>query len=281
MVSSGTNMFQTPIQNIEISALENCGSEQLLIIFESCLKVKPKKVDYNKLSDAWGILFSEVYLSTEEMVDEMQRGIHSLGEDKERMLREFIKADCVSGGAFVLTVIKNGGKIDRAALIMIADLENLAGLGHDGTTAVHLLTDACDKKVRPELIERAGKRLLSLVYDSRGLPVIFTIFGLSDLCMQDLDAIAKVFSKDELMRVMNRNRTGKNALEVFTEAHLRLKSHASSERNKFFVPHAIKSTTMGRDLMTQASSHKPHESASDSQVQPGQGKKKRNGMDVA
>ena len=274
-------MFQTPIQNIEISTLENCGSEQLLGIFESCMRVKIKKGDYNKLSDVWGILFSKVYLSTEEMVDEMQRGKHILGEDKERILREFIKTDCVSEGAFVLTVIKNGGKIDRAALIMIADLENISGLVHDGTTALHLLTDACDKKVRPELIGRAGKNLLSIVYDSRGLPVLFTIFNLSDLCMQDLDAIAKVFSKDELRRVMNRNRTGKNALEVFTDAHMRLKSHAPSERNKFFVPHAVKSTNMGGDLRTQVRSHDPNKGASGVQDQPRDGKKKRKGMDGA
>ena len=110
------------------------------------------------------------------------------------MLSEFIKVDCSKGGAFVLNVIKKGGNLDRAALIMIAEPDDLAGVEHNGTTAVHLLVDACDKRVRPALIKRVGNRLLSSLYDSRGIPVFFSVLSLNDLCMDDLDAIIQVFS---------------------------------------------------------------------------------------
>jgi hypothetical protein len=151
-------------------------------------------------------------------------------------------------------VIAKGGTIDRAALFMIADLRDLALLSHAGTTALHMLIDACDREIRPALIVRAGKDLLSGVFDSRGMPVIFTIFSLTDLNGDDLDAIARVFTPQELAKVMNRNRTGRNALDVFHEASERFKTHAPGERNKFFVSHAIRNTNMEGDLRTQVSS---------------------------
>jgi hypothetical protein len=236
-------MFRTPIPNADKSRLENFGSEQLLQLFRYSLKKGSPVVDYGQLSDAWGTLFSDLYLSAEELVDEMQRGEHRLGEENKRMLREFIAADCRNGGLFVMSVIKKGGKTDRAALIMIADLEDLAGIELNGTTAIHLLADACDKGVRPVLIQKAGKRLLSRVFDARGIPVIFTIFALGDVCQQDLDALARVFSRDELKNVMCKNRTGKNALTVFTEITLSLKSHASLERHTFFKTNGLRNAT--------------------------------------
>jgi hypothetical protein len=130
-------------------------------------------------------------------------------------------------------VISKGGNIERAALIMIADFADSASVEHNGTTALHLLAEACDKRVRPVIIERAGKRLLSSVYGQRDLPVLFSIFSLTDLCREDLDAIAKVFSRDELRRVMSRNRMGRNALEVFLEAAAKLNRYAPLERNRF------------------------------------------------
>jgi hypothetical protein len=51
-----------------------------------------------------------------------------------------------------------------------------------------------------------------------------------------------VFSKDDLNKIMCRNRTGKNALTVFTDIALSLKSHASLERHTFFKPSALKDT---------------------------------------
>lgn len=244
-------MFRTPIPNAERSMLENFDTGQLLGLFESFLNTGSRAVDYGRLSDVWGTLFSELYLSGEELINEMQQGEHRLGEENELMLRKFVSADCRNGGLFVLNVIKKGGKIDRAALIMIADLGELAGIEHNGTTAIHLLADACDKGLRPALIQKAGNRLLTCVYDRRGIPVIFTIFALGDLCMYDLDAITKVFSKKELENVMCRNRTGKTALTVFTEIAQSLKSHAPLERHPFFKGSAIKDTDSDRMIGTE------------------------------
>ena len=235
-------MFRTPIPNADQSRLENFGTDQLLALFASCVKTGSRVAGNCLLSDAWGTLFSRLYLSAEELVDEMQRGEHRLDDEKESMLREFISADCRNGGLFVLDVIQKGGKIDRAALIMIADLDNIAGIEHNNTTAIHLLADTCDKWVRPALIRKAGPRLLSSVFDRRGIPVIFTIYSLGDISISDLDALAKVFSKEDLKNLMCRSRTGKNALTVFTEIALSLKSHASLERHIFFNPSPPKDT---------------------------------------
>ncbi len=130
---------------------------------------------------------------------------------------------------------------------MIADLENLAAIGINGTTALHLLADACDKGVRPTFIRRAGKHLLSHIYDSRGIPVIFSIYALGDLGMPDLDAIAKVFSENELKTVMCKNRTGKNAFTVFSDIAMSLKSRPSMERHTFFKTGAVRNAENERD----------------------------------
>ena len=232
-------MFRTPLPNAELSKLERCGSRTLLDMFASAPRTGPGK-GYGRLPVAWGALFADLFLSAEELIDEIPAGKHRLGADNEQMLREFIRADCARGGAFVLSVIKTGGKIDRAALILIAELEDIAGIRHQGTTGIHLLIDSCDKKVRPVLIRKAGKRLLAGIYDRRGIPAIFTIFGLGDVNRQDLDAIAAVFSEDELAAVMVQSRTGKNALVVFREISLSLEDHASLDRNTFFRTNATK-----------------------------------------
>jgi hypothetical protein len=232
-------VLRTPLPNAHLSRLERCGSAELLGIFETCLKTGSKKSAYGPLADVWGRLFSEIFLSAEELVDEMQREERRFSDDHERMLREFIRADCMSGGSFVMDVIRNGGKIDRAALIMIADLEDLAGVENNGTMAIQQLIEACDKKVRPALIRRAGKHLLSQVYDRRGIPLIFPIFGLCDLGGEDLDAIASVFSRDELKNIMSRSRTGNNALDVFTSASASMKRYPEQERNASLVRNAF------------------------------------------
>jgi hypothetical protein len=240
-------MFRTPIPNEDVARLENYGSDQLIGLFVSYMKTESRAVDYGQLSDAWGMLFSHLYLSAEELIDEMQRGEHRLNENDECLLHEFIMKDCRNGGFFVMNVIKKGGSIDRAALIMIADLDDLAGIESKGTTAIHLLADACDKRIRPLFIQKAGKNLLSSVYDRRGIPPIYTIFSLADLCISDLNAIAAVFSMDDLKKVMCRNRSGKNAFTVFSEAELALKSHASLERHMFFKTSALKDTDPDRE----------------------------------
>ena len=200
--------------------------------------------EHGQLPDVWGTLFSRMYLSPVELVEAMQGGEHRLGIESERMLTEFIKADCAGGGAFVLAVIKQGGMIDRSALIMIADLSDLASVEDDGTTALHRLMSACDPRVRPALITRAGSGLLSGVYDRNGLPLLMSIFGLADLCTADLDAITAVFSKDELRQVMCRNGMGRSALEVFIEVSAMLEGTSSPERNTFYTARAVRDADM-------------------------------------
>jgi len=231
-------MLRTPLPNAHLSRLERCGSDELLTLFEAGLKTGSKTPQYSLLADAWGRLFSGIFLSAEELVDDMQQEDRRFRNEHERMLREFVKADCASGGSFVLDVIKNGGKIDRAALIMVADLDDFAAIEHKGTTAIHLLIDACDKRVRPVLIRKAGKRLLSQVYDRWGIPLIFSVFSLCDLCEEDLDAIASVFSRDELKNIMRKSRTGNNALYVFTHVAASMKGRPPVERNAFYKPAA-------------------------------------------
>jgi hypothetical protein len=232
-------VLRPPLPIAHLSKLERCGSAELLGIFETCLKTGSKKSVYGPLADVWGRLFSDIYLSAEELVDEMQRGERRLSNDHERMLQAFIRADCMSGGSFITDVIKNGGMIDRAALIMFANLEDLTEIEFNGMMAIQLLVQACDKRTRPALIKRAGKRLLSQVYDRRGIPLLFTIFGLCDLGVEDLDAIASVFSKEELRNTMSRSRTGKNALEVFMNLSAAMKRYPLRERNASMVRNAF------------------------------------------
>jgi hypothetical protein len=233
-------MFRTPLPGGRTDRLEQLKPDQILTIFASCLQRGYRRDLHSDFAAAWGNLFSTLYLSADDLVTGMQAGEHPLGEAGERILREFIKTDCAAGGFFILDVISKGGNIDRAALIMIADMNDIASVEHNGTTALHLLADACDKRVRPVMIERAGKRLLSSVYDRRDLPVLFLIFGLTDLCGDDLDAIAKIFSRDDLRMVMSRNRTGRNALVVFMEAAGKLKRYAPLERHAFEATRAIR-----------------------------------------
>jgi len=229
-----------PLQpNAHLSKLERCGSAELLRIFEACLDSGSTLSGASPLDGAWGRLFSELFLSAEELVEEISQGEGRFKNEHEQMLRNFIRMDCAGGGFFVFNVIRNGGKIDRAALFMIADLDDLARIKRDGVMALEMLLDACDKKVRPALIKKAGKTLLSRVYDRRDLPLIFTIFGLCDLGPDDLDAIASVFSKEDLNNIMSRSRTGKTALEVFTSVAESMKRYPQMERNASLVRNAF------------------------------------------
>lgn len=138
--------------------LESLNSEELFDLFESYHTTKTAAVPYTKLAEAWSLLFSTLYLSAEELIDGMQKGEHLLGEEKEQILREFVQADCKGSGFFVIEVIQKGGNMDRASVIMMANLEDLGSFVYRNTTALHLLADVCDKKMRPVFIRKAGKK---------------------------------------------------------------------------------------------------------------------------
>ncbi|MDD4137407.1 MAG: hypothetical protein PHT99_05870, partial [Methanoregula sp.] len=244
-------MIRTSDFRTQDQKLESLSTGQLFSLFEFFLKTKTTAISHADLVEAWGLLFSALYLSAEELVNGMQGGEHLLGEDKENLLREFIRDDCTSGGTFVVDVIRKGGKIDRAALHMIAGLETLSGVDCGGTTPLHMLAETCDKTVRPAFILRAGKKALSGIYDARGFPVLFTILALSDLRRDDLKAIEQVFSRDDLRNLKHKNRTGRSALEIFTETSQRLKGHVPRERNEFAVTHAVKNTNFRSELKSQ------------------------------
>ena len=237
-------MLRPPVPNTRISRLEKCDSHQLLGIFELCLKTGSRRTKHGRLRMCGGRSSHGCTFPRWSLVEAMQGGEHRLGIESERMLTEFIKADCAGGGAFVLAVIKQGGMIDRSALIMIANLSDLASVEDDGTTALHRLHERMRSPVRPALITRAGSGLLSGVYDRNGLPLLMSIFGLADLCTADLDAITTVFSKDELRKVMCRNRMGRSALEVFIEVSAMLEGTSSPERNTFYMARAVRDADM-------------------------------------
>lgn len=234
--------------------LEDLSTEQLYAMFAYYAKRRPAVVPSSDLADAWGLFFSGLYLSAEELLAGMQGSENRLPGEREQVLREFIHADCQKGGSFVIAVTRNGGKIDRAALIMVADLPDLAAVETHGTTALHLLAAACDRRSRPALIMRAGKKALSGFFDARGMPVLFTILGLSDLAREDLDAIGKVFSRDELRGIKSRSRAGRNGLQMFAEAERRLKTREPADRNAFSIPRAVKNTNMRGELGSQMQS---------------------------
>ncbi len=71
-------MFRTPIPNADIAWLENFSTGQLIGLFAAAHKSGPGRITNVQLADAWGALFSGLYLSAEELVDEMQRGEHRL-----------------------------------------------------------------------------------------------------------------------------------------------------------------------------------------------------------
>ena len=222
-------LLHTPVPHSLSSSLENSTPAQLLELFESTLKGGSNKQDFRILTSAWGVLFSSLFLSSMEVQSE----INKLSTENQAMLREVVKADCARGGKFVFNVIKKGGNIDRSALIMIADFQDLAGIKQDGVPAIHLLTKACDKNIRPLLIEKAGKYLLSEVFDSDGLPVLFIILSLGTLNIYDIDAIEKVFSKEDLRQVMVQNKTGRNALEAFTEISTQMREILALQHKAF------------------------------------------------
>jgi hypothetical protein len=247
-------MIKPSLSIINRSTLEKASTEELFKMFESCVTTGSQRIPADMLAEAWGILFTRLYLSAEDLIEEMAAG-HGISEERRQTLHEFIRADCKRGGAFALAVSQRGGKIDKAALIMVADLSHVGSVDWQGTTALHMLAEACDKGIRPALIRNAGKTALSETCDSKGTPVLITILSIGDLRKADLLAIKDVFPKDELKKIKNKNRTGKSAHEIYMEASGRLSRNAPLERNKFAVSHAVKDTRMERGLKKQISSH--------------------------
>jgi len=239
-------MLRTPSPNARLSKLERCGSQELFGILERCLKSGSTNTPYGPLAAVWGRLFSELFLSAEELIDDITRGECRVCDHHERMLKDLIRADCACGGPFILDVIRSGGKIDRTALIMYADMDDLLGVEYSGKPALLLLLEVCDKRVRPVLIRKAGTRLRT--YDRRGIPLIFSVFGLCDLGTEDLDAMASVFTDDDLRKIMSRSRNGKTAFEEFMNVSAQIRRYnprernAMIERNAFHIP-SIKDAT--------------------------------------
>jgi CheY-like chemotaxis protein len=241
-------------QSSERHKLEISEPSELLKRFETHVKTGVTGKDYKLLPDIWGILFSKMFISPTDLMDAIRSGKHTLGEENVHMLRLFIKEDSMKGGRFVQNVIKKGGMIDRAALIMIADPLDLARIEADGTTAIHQLAVICDKRMRPELIRRFGKQLLSTLYDQKGMPVLFLIFGLGDLRIHDIDAIAEVFSKNELKTVKVKSRMGKDGLEIFNEISRSINYMAILEKTMAAVIPAEKRTEEEPDARPQINS---------------------------
>ena len=117
-------IFHTPMPHSKLSSLERSTPERLLEALRVLTEARIRKPDFRILSSAWGILFSSLFLSSTEVQNE----IHKISRKNQAMLREVVRADCARGGMFVFDVIKKGGQIDRSALIMIADIRDLAEL---------------------------------------------------------------------------------------------------------------------------------------------------------
>lgn len=227
--SSEGSALRMPGPLSSLSRIEKASPRQLIDLFGSSLAAGQKKPDVAMLTMAWGTLFSSLFLSSSDL----QIDIGTISSADRDLLRAVIRDDCTRSGKFVFSVIKKGANLDRSALVMIADLGDFAGVEQDGETAISLLIKTCDKSIRPFLIEKAGKKLLAGSCDSNGVPVLFTIFGLGDLSVYDIDAIERVFSKEELKKVVPRNGLGRNALDAFTEIATRIRENLAHQRKSF------------------------------------------------
>ena len=244
-------MLRSPVKSAEQKRLEQAGPDRILQAFQLCLEKGRGHPAYSHLPRAWGTLFQYYYLTAEEMLECMREGIHRIETADEEMLREFIRADCKNNGPFVPEVIRIGGKIDRIALIQIADFRDLAQRNLSGSTALHVFTAACDPDIRPYLISMAGRRLISNTRDSWGIPLLFSILSLGDLKREDLNAILRAFSREDLATVTSGTGTGKNGLEVFLEVEAGIQRRVAKARNAFEIPQAIRTTNLSGELKNQ------------------------------
>lgn len=227
--SSESSPIRIPMAHSSLTWIEKASNHQLIELLGSSLIKGPKKPDDTTLFMAWGTLFSNLFLSSSDL----QADIDTISEEDRELLKKVIHEDCVRSGKFVFSVIKKGANLDRSALVMIANLNDLARVQQDGEPAILLLMKTCDKTIRPALIVKAGKTLLAGIYDSNGVPLIFTVFGLSDLSVYDIDAIDKVLTKEELKKIMPKSGLGRNALDAYTEIATRMRENLALQRKSF------------------------------------------------
>jgi hypothetical protein len=90
-------MFRTPLPGGRTDRFEQLKPDQILAIFASCLQGNFRRDLHNDFAEAWGNLFSTLYISADDPVSGMQGGEHPLGEAGEHMFREFIRMDCEAG----------------------------------------------------------------------------------------------------------------------------------------------------------------------------------------
>ena len=221
--------LRIPMGRSSINWIEKATPGQLIELIGSSLAEGTKKPDDNTLFMAWGTLFSDLFLSSSDL----QTDIDTISEEDRDLLKKVIHEDCARSGKFVFSIIKKGANLDRSALVMIASLNDLARVEQDGEPALLLLMKTCDKSIRPALIVKAGKTLLAGIYDSNGVPLIFTVFGLSDLSVYDIDAIDKVLTKEQLKKIVPKSGLGRNALDTYTEIATRMRENLAHQRKSF------------------------------------------------
>ncbi|PKG32761.1 response regulator [Methanoregula sp.] len=225
----GTPLRMTMPQS-SLSWIEKATPRQLIDLFGTSVAGGQKRPNPGTLFMAWGALFSSLFLSSSDL----QNDIDTISREDRELLCRVIHDDCTrSGGKFVFTILQKGANLDRAALVVIANLSDLATVTQDGEPAIILLIKTCDKSIRPLLIEKAGKRLLAGVNDRDGIPALFSVFGLGDLSVYDIEAVEKVFTKEELKKVVPKTGLGRSAFDAYTEIATRLKESLAHQRKSF------------------------------------------------
>jgi len=240
--TSETTPIRIPMPHSSLSWLEKATPRQLIELFESSFTDSQKKPDTETLFMAWGALFSSLFLSSSDLQDD----IDTISQEDRELLCRVIHEDCSKSGKFVFTIIKKGANLDRSALVMISNLNDLARVEQDGEPAILLLLKTCDKSIRPALIVKAGKTLLAGIYDRNGVPLIFTIFGLSDLNVYDIDAIDKVLTKEQLKKIVPKTGLGRSALDAYTEIATRMRENLAHQRKSFMSARAAGAPEPGK-----------------------------------
>jgi len=218
-----------------LSWIEKATPRQLIELFGTSFSEGPKRPDPGTLFMGWGTLFSSLFLSSADL----QNDIDTISREDRELLCRVIHDDCTRrGGKFVFTIIQKGANLDRAALVVIANLDDLATVSQDGEPAIILLIKTCDKSIRPLLIEKAGKRLLAGVNDRNGIPALFTVFGLGDLSVYDIEAVEKVFTKEELKKIIPKTGLGRSAFDAYNEVATRIRQSLAQQRKSFMSARA-------------------------------------------